>query len=93
MLGDCYWYGDGKPRDPEKAVEWWTLAAEQNEPAAMAALGRCYEYGIGVEPNIDRAVELYTGAADLENAEAQFNLAFFILKAQVFPRMKSVLLS
>ena len=45
-LGVMYLRGDGVAQDRETAVHWLRLAADQLNPAAMAALEK-----LGVEPN------------------------------------------
>jgi hypothetical protein len=43
-----------------KAVEYFTLAANQGDADAQYSLGLCYEYGTGVSQNAAKAVELFT---------------------------------
>ncbi|MDR2855311.1 MAG: sel1 repeat family protein [Methanomicrobiales archaeon] len=57
--------------DFEKAVEWFTKAADQGHVDAQFYLGQCYRAGNGVEPDFEKAVEWYTKAADQGHAPAQ----------------------
>ena len=47
-----------------KAVEYFTLAAEQGEPAGMFCLGECFYEGQGREKDPDKAAEWYRKALD-----------------------------
>lgn len=49
----------------QKAVEWYTKAAEQGHAAAQYNLGNCYYDGEGVEKDLQKAIEWYTKAAEL----------------------------
>lgn len=40
-----------------KAVKWWRIAAERDEPNAQMQLGTAYAYGRGVEQNTQEAVK------------------------------------
>ena len=64
-LGRSYYYGeDGAPKDGEKALEWFTRAAEGDSIAAQYYLGLCYSRAVGTEKDLVRAAELFTAAAD-----------------------------
>ena len=39
MMGQIYRKGEGVPQDYEKAVNWYTLAAEQGHAYAQGVLG------------------------------------------------------
>ena len=83
-LGYCYQHGEGVQKDLNKAVYWYTKAAEQsneidnliefakmgNTPA-QNKLGYCYQHGVGVQKDVDRAVYWLTKAADQGYTEAQ----------------------
>ena len=58
------------PQSWEKAVRWYTQAAEQGMPRAQYLLGWCFENGKGVEKDLDRALHLYRQAAEQEYKEA-----------------------
>lgn len=65
ILGTLYERGEGVGRNPEKAFELYTQAAEQGLAAAQWRLALCYKTGDGVASNPVKAVEW------LEKAEAQ----------------------
>ena len=73
-LGFCYQLGKGVAIDLKKAVELYTLSAEQNYAPAQYSLGFCYQLGKGVAIDLKKAVELYTLAAEQKYAQAQCNL-------------------
>ena len=50
--------GVGVEKDPVKAVELYTKAAEAGNARAQCNLGWCYENGVGVEKDPVKAVEL-----------------------------------
>jgi len=72
-----YSYERGSERvaeDKEKAVWWYTKAAEQGHSGAQNNLGACYEHGDGVGKNKKKAVKWYRRAADQGHSGAQNNL-------------------
>ncbi len=48
LLGELYNQGLGVPQNPNKAAEWYKVAAAQNDPAAMSSLGLMALDGRGV---------------------------------------------
>lgn len=75
-VGSNYWSGINVPKNDEKAVEWWRMAAEQGHARAQRNLGVCYENGYGVSEDKSEAVIWYTKAAEQGNADAQCNLGY-----------------
>jgi len=73
-LGLSYYKGDGVPKDIEKAIYWFTKAAEQGQALAQNGLGCCYYKGEGVPKDLKKAVYWWTKAADQGQAEAQSSL-------------------
>ena len=69
-LGGCYY----DKKNYQKAVEWYTKAAEQGNASSQYSLGICYYKGYGVEKDYQKAVEWWTKAAEQGNASAQNNL-------------------
>ncbi|MDE7009222.1 MAG: tetratricopeptide/SEL1-like repeat protein [Lachnospiraceae bacterium] len=57
----------------EKAVEWYTKAADLGSIDAIKRLGDLYYYGFmyGGEQDTEKAIEWYTKAADLGDAESK----------------------
>ena len=64
-------------KNAEKAVEWYTRAAEKGCALAMCNLGMCYDDGYGVEKSAEKAVEWYTRAAELGEAAAMLYLGSY----------------
>ena len=59
-----YFYGKGVEQDYAKAVEYYTLAAEQGEPAGLFGLGECCYLGQGLEKYLDKVAEWYRKALE-----------------------------
>ena len=74
ILGGKHDIGDGFPRDPAKAAEWWHKAAEQNDANAQFALGAAYGAGQGVEKDETIAVEWMRKSATQGHYRAQLSL-------------------
>ena len=62
-LGYCYLYGEGVQQDSEKAVEYFTMAADKGYIESQYELGVCYENGRGVKQDKSKAIEWYKAAA------------------------------
>ena len=73
-LGDKYFFGKGVDQSYEKAIEYYTLAIQQNDSNAMFDLANMYHRGQGVTKSFEQAIELYTQAVKQGHATAQFNL-------------------
>ena len=58
-MARLYYFGKGVPIDYKKALEYYLIAEEINEPVAFFAIGRMYRLGQGVEKNISKAKEYY----------------------------------
>ena len=59
--------------DFDKAIEWYTKAADLGNTEAMKMIGYMYTLGslYGGEDDLEKAIEWYQKAADLGNADAQ----------------------
>lgn len=80
-LAYMYLYGiNGVEADVGKAVKYYEMASQQNDPIALNNLGSLYFSGIGVDENRDLAVNLFNKAAELGNDNAALNLAFIYMK-------------
>jgi TPR repeat protein len=66
--------GQGVEQSYEKAVEYYTMAAEQGHPCGQCILGSMFYNGQGVEQSYEKAVEYYTMAAEQGHPVAQCNL-------------------
>ncbi len=53
------------PGSPDKAIELFDKAAEQDDAIAMYTLGFCYEQGYGVPRDLEKALEMYRKALEL----------------------------
>ena len=74
-LGSCYERGCwGVKKDMNKAVKWFTKAAEQGYVNAQHTLGFCYLNGTGVELDNCKAVKWFTKAAEQGYVRAQAGL-------------------
>ena len=58
-MGDSYFNGDGVDQNYEKAVEFYSKAAKQNDAYAIMMLGKCYFYGYGVKADYQMAAQFY----------------------------------
>lgn len=85
-LADRYYKGEGVTRNYEKAVYWYTIAANANEilsnsryvvepDRAQNMLGQCYHDGNGVMRDYKKAVYWFRRAAECGNTDAQKNLS------------------
>lgn len=52
------------------AFKWFSRAAENRHPKAMAAMGLCYERGLGVQKSLPKARKWYASAVDEGNDDA-----------------------
>ena len=52
------------------AFKWFSRAAENKQPRAMAAMGLCYERGLGVPRSMQKARQWYAAAVDAGNDDA-----------------------
>lgn len=73
-LGNLYF----KMKNPEKAVEWWTLAAQAGDPEAQFNLGSAYLKGSGVSRDADTAALWIGRAAEHGVASAQAKLGVLL---------------
>lgn len=79
-LGYMYLYGEnGVESNPEKAFEYYEMAAAQNDKIALNNLGSLYFNGIGTKVNYKKAAELFAKAAQAGSDDSAVNLAFIYL--------------
>jgi TPR repeat protein len=87
-LGLKYFRGDGVPKDYDKAIYWYTEAAEQGNSYAQVNLGLCYLHRINavdalgnsvlealLGENLRKAAYWFTKAAEQGDVQGQFNIA------------------
>ncbi|MBQ7632837.1 MAG: sel1 repeat family protein [Alphaproteobacteria bacterium] len=79
-LAYMYLYGsDEVKQDFKKALQYYTMAAQQDDPIALNNLGSLYFSGIGTPRDIRTALTLFQKSAELGNDNAAINLAFIYL--------------
>lgn len=61
-LGEIYLYCDQNQPNFDKAYEYFTRAASENEPGAFFALGYMSERGLAKGKDLDRAIDFYESA-------------------------------
>ena len=73
-IGEYYLGGHGVNKNYEKAVEWFSGAAQSEDMYARNSLGMCYYNGVGVTQDFMEAVKWYRKAARQGSAESQYYL-------------------
>jgi hypothetical protein len=58
----------GIEEDPNRAVEYYRLSAEQGNAYGQHRFGYCLEHGIGIDKDLNRAVEYYRLSAEQGNS-------------------------
>lgn len=88
-LADCYLRGQGVEKDPKRAVELLSTAANiMNNPRAMNILGGLNRNGLGdiVKTNPAEAFRLYSRAVDMGYLDAQGNLGVLYVQGEGVPK-------
>jgi len=75
LFGECYYRGQGVPKEWSKAVEWYRKAAEQGDAGAQNNLGAMYSQGEGVAADTTEAVKWFERAALQGQPQAMHNLS------------------
>ncbi|KAI9209356.1 Sel1 repeat protein [Polychytrium aggregatum] len=88
QIGFFYDIGDTDefPQSYEKAVEWYSKAAELGHPQAQSELGRCYAEALGVSQDDELALRWYRKAAEQDDVNAQVMVGVFNLKGRGMDR-------
>ncbi|MCG8429462.1 MAG: sel1 repeat family protein, partial [Chromatiales bacterium] len=68
--GFMYLEGECVEKNPTKAVEWFTKAAEQGMAGSQCTLAMLYEEGRGVEKDMEEAKKWYAMAGFDEKSGA-----------------------
>ena len=77
LLGDLYLDGKGGvQQDYAKALEYYTLAAEEDYAPAQAQLGYIYQNALGVPADYAAAMEWNNRAAQQGNAQGQAQIGY-----------------
>jgi len=87
--GVQYLLGRGVPKDNEKALYYFSEAAEQGDPLAQNELGFMYAAGKGTPRDYKKAYYYYDLAAKHGLASAQYNLGLFCLHGYGVPVNKA----
>jgi len=72
-LGVMYERGQGVTQNYQKAIEYYTKAANQGCNDALFSLGGVYYTGKGVPQNYQKAIEYYTKAVNQDSNNNQTN--------------------
>lgn len=73
LLGDiCY----ETPRDLPAAYEWWSMAAQRQDPEGCYRMGLCCANGEGVTQDVHQAFNWFDYAAVRGHVEALNSVAF-----------------
>ncbi len=82
-LGMIYMFTEDESlRSPEKAGNWFMMAAEQGHLRAQNALAAAYAGGQAIEQSHEKALAWWRRAAAQKNAEAQFNIGYAYLAGE-----------
>lgn len=73
-IADCFYFGQGVPRNYRKAVYWYRQATKQNHPYATESLANCYYRGEGVVQNFEEAMKYFEKAAQMDSIWALYYL-------------------
>jgi TPR repeat protein len=74
QMGYQYEFGQGVPKDPAQAFQWYSKAAAQGNSVGQKNLGQMHEMGSGTPENWAEAVKWYQKSADQGDAMGQFAL-------------------
>jgi len=69
-LGDSFFYGKTQDKDPKKAEEWYTKAAEKGDPKGFTQLGMLKKE----EGKMSQAAALFLWASENHNPEAYYQI-------------------
>jgi len=85
-LGFKYEKGkEGVQKDMEKAIYWYTRAAEQGSTDAYVHLGMCFD-GEDTPKDIKKAIYWFTKAAEQGDADGQFALGTYYQNGEGVPK-------
>lgn len=68
-LGTYYYDGKKVKQNYEVALKWFSMAAKQKHPKAIANMGLCYQLGHGIKADSLMAVKLYKESIKVGNVE------------------------
>lgn len=73
-LGLAAFHGQGVPKSPEQALQWFRLAADQGYPDAQAMVGIMQVYGMGTAKDVEQGLAWLRRGAEQGAANAQYEL-------------------
>ncbi|MDO6497116.1 tetratricopeptide repeat protein [Photobacterium sanguinicancri] len=77
MIGDLFKNGRGLPRDNQKAIEWYTKAANEGSVPAMVELGHFYASGGGTgKTDCANAIKWFNDASNAGSMDSKRNLVW-----------------
>lgn len=79
-LCNLYFYGNGVPRDFDKARELCEVAAGLDNANALTMLGEMYQSGTGLPQDRAKALDYYRKASALGHLHAQYSLGYVLLQ-------------
>ena len=85
-VGFSYAYGTGLPRNDERAVAWYRLAAEQGHAAAQHHLGVMYANGEGAPQDFTEAILWLRKAAAQDYSTARYYLGVMYANGEGVPQ-------
>lgn len=81
LIGVMYAMGLGRPRDDQRAFEWYLRSAMKGHPGAQSGVGWYYEVGRGLpSPDLVRAYMWYTLSAIGGDPDAAISLEEVVKK-------------
>lgn len=81
QLGRLYEYGNLKPQNYQKAIEYYQFSINKDNAFAKTELGKMYLYGKGVDINYDKAKTLFLQAESVDSyAAAELGLMYLLGK-------------
>ena len=96
LLGNIYWDSKIVKTDKEKAIQYFKMAAENNNLKAQMTLGILYMNGDGINKDYAQSLHWLTKAAEQGDADAQFLLARIYMQDDIelvfndYPSMETI---
>jgi len=79
-IGWYYENGDGVDQSFEKAMEWYSRAADGGDGESMYAIGELYLNGSGVDQSYDKAMDWYMKAVSIDEPMGLYGVAMMYEK-------------
>ncbi len=84
IIAEGFMRGSFIPRNYEKALKWYTLAAENGNKDALNELAFMYYTGNGVEQNLEKGAEMFLESAYKGSILAQYNVGLIYYSGDGF---------